>query len=225
MENSPIEKDYSKDSKNLYIFFGGRGKGIAMPRFEFYNAAKILDDNKIFIRDFKQCWYHAGLPGISDDILSTATFIKQEIEQLKPEKVYFVGNSMGGYAAILFSHLTGYGNVICFSPQTFISPTARLRHGDFRWFINILYVYLTSLFKNKAWDLKKLLSKKTSDQTISIYVSNDHRLDSIHANNLKTIHGVKIFGFKGGGHKIVQVLRDEGKLPLIMLDQYTETKE
>ncbi|MHB8789329.1 MAG: alpha/beta hydrolase family protein [Desulfobulbaceae bacterium] len=139
--NFPIETEISENGNNLYIFFGGIASGIAMPPFEFYNASKIIDDHKIFIRDFSQCWYQDGLPSIGYDVYSTAKFIENQIENIKPKKVYFVGNSMGGYAAILFSNLIDMGEVIAFAPQTFISPFLRMKHRDIRWPMQILNVY------------------------------------------------------------------------------------
>ena len=74
--NKPITIQMSNNGKNLYIFFGGIAAGIAMPVFEFYNASKIIDDHKVFLRDFSQCWYQGGLPSISKDIYSTAKYLR-----------------------------------------------------------------------------------------------------------------------------------------------------
>jgi predicted esterase YcpF (UPF0227 family) len=220
ISQNSVEVQLSEKSKNLYLFFGGIAAGIAMPPFEFYNSAKIIDENKIFIRDFEQCWYQKGLPGISNDIQSTAKYIQKWIKKIKPEKIFFVGNSMGGYAAILFATLIGRGEVIAFAPQTFISPVLRLRHIDARWSSQILKTYFKSSFKTKVWDTKTLLKNKKSSQKISIFVSKDDRLDYIHALHLKSLLNVKVFEFDGGGHGIVKLLRDQGKLPAIMSGSY-----
>jgi predicted esterase YcpF (UPF0227 family) len=220
--NSPksVERELSADASHLYIFFGGIAAGIAMPPFEFYNVAKIINENKIFIRDFNQSWYHQGLADISNDLHSTALFIEKEIQQLNPEKVFFVGNSMGGYAAIVFATLIGQGEVIAFAPQTFISPLLRLKHGDTRWPAQILNTYKRGIFKTKVWNSKRLLLQKNHQQKISIFVSKDDLLDCVHAQHLSSIVGVKIFEFHDGGHEIVKLLRDTGKLPDIMAGNY-----
>ncbi len=219
-EKNPVEYELSLDAASLYIFFGGIASGIAIPPFEFYNSSKIINENKIFIRDFAQSWYHVGLPGISNDIYSTANFIKGTIEKIKPKRVFFVGNSMGGYAAILFANLLAEGEVIAFAPQTFISPLLRLRHRDGRWAKQIFNTYKNSLFLRKAWNLKSLMNKTTGNQKISVFVSKDYRLDYIHAVHIKNIPGVNIYEFDGSGHAIVKFLRDEGKLPAIMSGNY-----
>jgi hypothetical protein len=89
-QKQAVEVELSKDGKNLYIFFGGIAAGINMPPFEFYNSAKIIDENKIFIRDFTQGWYQNGLPKISKNINSTVTFLKQQIKGIKPHIIFFV---------------------------------------------------------------------------------------------------------------------------------------
>jgi len=218
--NEPIEIELSENGKNLYIFFGGIAAGIAMPPFEFYNASKIIDEHKIFIRDFSQCWYQDGLPSAGKDIYSTALHIKNKIEDIKPEKVYFVGNSMGGYAAIIFSNLINIGEVIAFAPQTFISPFLRIRHRDRRWARQILSAYMKSLLKRKVWDLRPLLLRSNQGRKISVFVSKVDKLDYIHAFHIADIQGVNIYEFDGGGHGVVKHLRDQGKLAAIMSGTY-----
>jgi pimeloyl-ACP methyl ester carboxylesterase len=219
-KNKSVEIDLSANGSNLYIFFGGIAARIAMPRFEFYNSAKIMDENKIFIRDFAQCWYQDGLPGISKDINGTARYIQRQMDEVKPEKTFFVGNSMGGYAAILFASLIGNGEVVAFAPQTFISPVLRLKHKDFRWKKQIYTTYRKSLFKRKVWNLKPLLLRSERSLKVSIYVSKEDQLDQIHASHISNIQGVNLYEFKSGGHEVVKLLRDEGILPAIMSGTY-----
>lgn len=218
--NKPIEIELSTNGSSLYIFFGGMAAGIAMPPFEFYNSSKILDEHKIFIRDLSQCWYQDGLPDISRDIDSTADYIDHHIKEIGPDKTFFVGNSMGGYAAILFANLIRTGEAIAFAPQTFISPVLRLKHKDFRWRKRIWRTYRKSLLKRKVWDLRPLLSGLDGSQKVSIFVSKGSRLDHIHASHIRDIAGVHVYEFETGGHGIVRLLRDEGKLPEIMSGTY-----
>jgi len=189
LKNEPVETELSTNGSNLYIFFGGLGSEIGMPPFEFYNFSKIINENKIFIRDLAQCWYHDGLPGISNDIYSTAKYIQRQVESLKPKKIFFVGNSMGGYAAILFANLIGKGEVIAFAPQTFISPGLLLNHRNLRWHKQILATYRKSILKRKAWNLKPLLLRRMGSHKISVFVSKNHRIDYIHALHMKDVSG------------------------------------
>lgn len=211
-------------SSKLYFIFGGVAAGMAMPPFEFYASARILEENKIFLRDFSQAWYQNGLPGVGGDLYAVRDFIEGKIAELGPEEVFFVGNSMGGYAAILFAALVGKGTAIAFAPQTFISPVKRSRHRDRRWPKQIAGMYLRTAFKAHVWDLKaclKPLPNETGRKTrIEIFVSEDDPLDYLHALRLQGLEGVRIHECPVGGHKLVKQLRDEGRLPAILAGGY-----
>ena len=217
MTLQPLEIQKSDRGKNLYIFFGGIAAGIAMPPFEFYKTSKILDEHRVFIRDLSQSWYQRGLTGISTEVNGTADYIAGLIGELQPQKTFFVGNSMGGYAAILFSSLLG-GEAIAFAPQSFISPLLRIRYKDFRWQRQVISTYFYSVRRDHIWDLKPLLERNKRNR-VSIYVCPSHHLDSVHASRLSGIGGVRIFEIPGGGHDLVKVLRDSGRLPSIMAGQ------
>lgn len=218
---SPIEIDLSESGSKLYIFFGGIIAGVGIPPFEFYRSSEILKEHRIFVRDLSQRWYQNGLPPLTHDIFDTATHLENELKRISPEEVFFVGNSMGGYAAILFSSLIGVGKVIAFSPQTFISPWLRYRHKDYRWGKQIRQTYFKSFFKKKIWNLRSLLLNSYTPREIALFVSNSHRLDCIHADHIADIEGVKIEKIHQGGHNVVKILRDRGELHSIMSGDYT----
>lgn len=205
---------------NLYIFLGGIAAGITIPPFEFYNAAKILEDDKIFIRDFSQCWYQAGLPGAGTDIHGIAQYLRAKIAEINPEKVFFVGNSMGGFAAIALAGLVGQGEVIAFAPQTFIAPWLRFKHRDRRWKKQVGNAYWQSWRKPHVWDLRPLLQRQHSPRNIAVFVSRSDRLDYLHAQHIRDIPGVVVHEFETGGHDVVKLLRDAGSLPAIMAGTY-----
>lgn len=220
MTNLPsVDKLLVEHSKTLYLFFGGISHEIVVSPFEFYNASKIMHENKIFLRDLNQAWYHAGLCGISRDIDTTAAFIQTEISRLNPEKIFFVGNSMGGYAALLFAMLLKQGDVIAFVPQTFICPILRKRFSDNRWSQPISNTYRIAAGKRCIFDVKPLIAG-SNNQKISLFVSRGDRLDCLHTERLKGMANVFLYEFNGGGHGLIRLLRDQGKLPEIMSGNY-----
>lgn len=214
--NKALEFYLSETGSSLYLFFGGIANGIAMPPFEFFNSSKIIKHHKIFIRDFSQSWYQNGLSLVTSDVPSTVDHLTKLVTDINPDNVYFVGNSMGGYAAILFSSLMGIGRVIAFAPQTFIAPHLKLIHGDFRWKEQILKTYLSTVFKKTYLDLKPVLINSQKSNQVSIFVSENNKLDFAHARRLENIDGLYIHSFSDGDHDIVKVLRNKGMLPKIM---------
>jgi predicted esterase YcpF (UPF0227 family) len=215
-----IEIEFIDGSSKLYIFFGGIQAGIVMPSFEFYNSSKIISENKIFVRDFDQCWYQKGLPGAGNDVPAIAAYLKLMINEVGAEKVFFVGNSMGGFAAILFVALIGLGEAIAFAPQTFVSRDLRLRHDDSRWLSQIDNMYNLPIIKEEYLDLRRLLLGLKNKPKLSIFVSTNDSLDEAHANHLQDVPNVRVFKFKEGGHGVVKLLRDLGKLPEILSGEY-----
>ena len=117
-------------NSDVIVTFGGINQGIGIPVFEFFNILSDSKFDKIFIRDFNQMWY---LKGIDEEISSFNNLLDYLRSLIKDyDRVIFLGNSMGGYAAILFGILLDVDKVISFSPQTFIGKFNRFIHFDNR---------------------------------------------------------------------------------------------
>jgi hypothetical protein len=109
-------------SDMLIVSFAGNAKLFGgIPRFEFVQFLKQFDVSKHFYLDEHSDLYHKGLAGITSSIDETVTYLKNEIKDYK--RVLFLGNSGGGYAAILFGSLLEVTSVVAFVPQT-------IRHND-----------------------------------------------------------------------------------------------
>ena len=209
-------EESSPGSQKLYLIFGGIMSGIGMPPFEFYNSAKIIDENKIFFRDPSQAWYQNGLPGIAENPYQLAEYIGDKIDQYNVKDVYFIGNSMGGFAAIMFAAIIGRGKVVAFCPQTSIHPSRYIKCGDFRWNRQILRTYGKSLFKRHVYDLRSLLKQACSNINMNIYVSTLDSRDVNQAQNIANIRNVTIKYYDVAGHNLVRYLRDKKKLEAIL---------
>ena len=66
-----------------------------------------------------------------------------------------------------------------------------------------------------------MLSSPRPARKISVFVSKSDNLDLIHATHIKNFAGVHVYEFEAGGHGLVKLLRDAGKLPVIMSGNYT----
>lgn len=216
MNQVAVEWERVPGATTLYVFFGGMAAGIVIPPFEFYRAASILDQHKLFLRDFGQCWYHAGLVDASHDLRSTAVWLRDRIDILAPRRTVFVGNSMGGYAALLFASLLGAGDVVAFAPQTYLSPWLRWRHGDRRWPHQIRHAWRQSLPGNACWNLRPLLAACAGRVRAEVHVSPADHLDMTHALHIRDVAGVRVHEHSQGGHDLVRCLRDRGELAAIM---------
>lgn len=209
-----VKIELSYNGSELYIFFGGINGRIGMPVFEFYNASGIIDQHKMFFRDLNQAWYQCGLEGVGSNVAQIAMYIEQRIEEINPTSVTFIGNSMGGFAAIMFHALINKGKAIAFSPQTFIDPLRKVYYRDLRWRRQLLPMYLHRFyrFQENIWDLKSLLKRSPGALDIRIFVSVNDSLDMLHASRLQDVLGVDVQVLNKGQHNVVAVLRDEGRL-------------
>jgi len=222
---SPVIEELAPDASTLILVFGGIKGAMGMPTFEFYKSTSILNQHRIFFRDLSQHWYHSGLSGITQDISQTKDYIQALIDRIKPLETIFVGNSMGGYAAILFSTLLNTGRVVAFSPQTFISPVKKFQSRDFRWKLPTLSTYLYTLTKPRYFDLSNLLEQSRQENPIDLHVSSFDTLDMQHADNIASFTNVRIHTHALGGHNLVRHLRDNGSLHAILRDSYSHPEE
>lgn len=201
------------NSENLLVIFGGINQEIGIPIFEFYKSLSKLNSDKIFIRDFNQAWYQKGVDLELDHINKLIIYLEQNIKIKKYKQVCFIGNSMGGYASILFGTIIGVNKVIAFSPQSFIDRKNRFFSFDRRWRKQIAKIYSFNKKENFFFDLKKILKKNNLTNTrIEVYFSSNHRLDSFHARRLSKFNNIQLYPQTDKGHSIVKQMKDDGRL-------------
>lgn len=210
---SPIAFDFSYPNRPVLIAFGGIQGALGIPPFEFFNLCDKLDVNKIFVRDIRQSWYHAGLPDLSRNVRETVMFLDFKIEESQSTNLIVIGNSMGGYASILFGLLLNAETIHAFSPQTFIDKVHRFIYLDNRWTKRIRAMHKVA--EKQYLDLINIVKSNNKSQ-INIYYSTEDRLDKIHACRLKKIPNVKLYSYKKGGHSVVKILKRSGELQKII---------
>ncbi|NRR92003.1 hypothetical protein HSX10_10540 [Winogradskyella undariae] len=199
-------------SKILLVSFGGIKQGMGIPIYEFYNVFKDIGCDKVYIKDVNQAWYHKGVNREIDDIKKLKELLQKIIIKGAYEKVIFIGNSMGGYGAILFGALLNVDSVIAFSPQTFIGKINRFWYRDHRWKKELSKVYLDNFSQKKYYNLKKSLKREIFNPKIEIFYSLNDKLDSLHAERLKNQFNIKLVPYLKGNHNLIKVLRDDGEL-------------
>jgi predicted esterase YcpF (UPF0227 family) len=201
-------------SRHAVIAFGGISLGLGMPEFEFFKTLTSLGIDALFIRDPGQGWYQRQIPGLGDSATEISENISAHVKILFPNQtIITIGNSMGGYAALMFGCLCGFEKILTFCPQTFISPDLRTKHGDHRWQDQI-----DSIEIQEFADVAELLNHSKSLET-HIYVGKDQPLDLIHAQRVAGVKNVAVHLIEGCGHNVSQFLLDSGRLNTI-IDQF-----
>lgn len=209
-------EEYSS-SNYLLVSFGGIEHGIGVPIFEFYNGLKGIECDKVFFRDLNQMWYQKGVDAEIDSISKITNKLKSIIESKKYKRVLFLGNSMGGYAAILFGLILKVDAVLAFAPQTFIDKKSRFLNKDRRWAEQLNNVHSNKRREEQFFNLKKWMKTNNNENThIEIYVSSVDKLDVRHIKNIQHYTNISIKKIEDGGHRVVKSLRDNGKLNEIL---------
>lgn len=211
--------DLSHPGKPLLIVFGGiGGLPFQLPTFEFLKLTNDLKVNKIYTRDLRQSWYHAGLPGISKNIDETAIFLKGKVQEANPNKVVVIGNSSGAFAAILFGVLIQADVVDAFAPQTIIKDSKLVRN---KRRVHEVHRY----FESKYFDLLDTIQSAQSPCRINLYYDVESNLDRFHASRLEALPNVTLHRFRGGGHRLVRKLRRTGRLYDIIAQSLKDTED
>jgi len=218
-ENSPLDYDLSPPGPRLLVAFAGIRGELGIPRFEFFNVLKGVAVKKAFIRDIDRCLYHRGLRGLSRNIPETVPVLRRLIEESGASHVTFVGNSKGGYAALLFGALLNVDVVHAFSPQTFVNLKNRVKFGETRNLRLIIPFYFRTLFLPKFYDLKPTLSSLNFDTRLHLHYGLDGKTDQFHAEHLKNIRGVVMHPYATSKTELMKRLRDSGELAAILSDE------
>jgi len=202
---------------NLLVSFGGIKQGLGVPVFEFFNSISDVPCDKIYLRDFNQLWYQEGVDEKINNSQKLIDYLREVLQNRKYQRVCFLGNSMGAYAALLFGSILNVDQVIAFAPQTYINRFQRFITLDWRWSKQIKRVHNNSDKSKEFFDLKKAIPEKQSITTrMDIYYSTKDRLDKIHAERLKNNELVNLHPIEKGGHAVVKALRDQDELKPII---------
>lgn len=221
--------DLTPDDAVVLVAFGGlvandlvgvgggppaAGPGAAAPPFEFFNLVGGAPVGKILVRDLDQIFYQRGVRGLG------AT-IDEVVEGLRPlvagrDRVVFVGQSAGGYAAILLGALLGVDEVLAFSPQTFLDRRLRRRHGDDRWPDCVAEIRGMRRAERRHLDLADVLRAGPSRTAFHLYYGSENRLDALHCRRLGAVPTVVLHPWPTGSHAVARRMREEGSLRTVL---------
>ena len=210
-ENDPSYYE-NNDADILMIIFSGKGGNGKKPTFIFNNFLEDYRFDKLFLRDFKYSWFlnnnTFNPEGTGDCVENLLYFIKSHIKE-RHNKIFVIGCSAGGYAAILYSHLLKANGCLAFAPQTVINDTKELILEDNRWKIHS--DKLKGVVDEKYLDLNNFSPFNTRLKVFYTSV-----LDMKHAKHLFVEDNVEIEKAEckenPNNHLTAMIMRDNGKL-------------
>lgn len=191
-------------SETLVVSLTGIGKKVAgMLPDEFVGIAWAGGRNtSIFISDLRRTWYN------DTRVLSESVdHIRRIADRLRPRRIVAIGNSMGGFGAIVLSSLMEISTVISFVPQ--YSVDRDLMRDDPRW--QGWRVRLPAMVYRTAGEY---FVPRTNYYTFH----GSGPLDNLHTRLFPIRGNVHSFVFPRLRHNLAAVLKENGHLaPLIQL--------
>jgi hypothetical protein len=202
----------------LLVFFGGLDPTTSPPKYDWKGLGLDVPQS-ILVRDHAQVWYQAGIAQLGASVDQSARSLAALIEAIAPPRVAFIGNSAGGYGALLYGSLLGVDAVHVFSPQTFLTPSVRRDLGETRWAENVERLHRLLPDDPTSFDLARALRRNQAPAVI--HYAADDPLDTLHAHRLAACDNVELRAHPEGGHDLVVVLKERGQLRSLLDEAMT----
>lgn len=202
------------DSQTAIVSFAGR-KGMkgGIPTFEFSSIMSGIHAHKIYLRDPHKIWYQKGIPGIGNDIDEIAEWLDAFLNRCGARRTVFIGNSAGGYAALVLGALLSADRVHAFGPQTRLTDPKDSHTED-----GIQKMMDDPETTKQYLNVKDLLKdyKPSTLPHINIYYAKHNSIDAIHAHRVEEIDNVRLYPFLYKDHGLIRDLKNLGALNLIL---------
>ncbi len=210
---STVMFDRTANSNVLLISFavfpGADGKSA----FDFVGVTSHLPAKKVFFRDPNMLWYQMGLDGVGKTVPEIAAYVERLRTQERATRVVMIGNSGGGFAAILFGTLTGADEIHAFNP-----PTKLLVEADTSYPEQLAILHSKTGLDSPYIDLRKILLRTPdSNPLIFIHYSRGDKKDRTQARYLKGIPNVHLLQYPFISHHLARYLAKRGALSTMML--------
>lgn len=171
----------NKDSNELIIVFSACTRPGVNARYNYIKTLKNVKVNKLFILDDfgidKRGGYYLGKYPDFELEKTIKEFIDVKIEKNKYKKLFFIGSSKGGYAALNFGLLYEKANIIVGAPQYFLGKFLFAPANEItRKSMNIRTIEEKRLIDERLE--KRIVNNKNKNQKIYLhYSSKEHTYD------------------------------------------------
>jgi hypothetical protein len=197
------------------------------PEFDFFGRLKKLEAtsgchiNKILVRDSGNAWYHRKIEGLGEHVDETALRLRELVRDIAPSKIITIGQSMGGYAAIMYGLLLNARQIISFGPLSFLDTEQARLYNERRW-LAVMRALEQTPAPSGYYDLAALCRARATAQT-SMHIifgtkpdqpnsTESVNLDAMHAQRLAAGGHCTLHPFPYSGHAVVQHLIDTRKI-------------
>lgn len=201
------------DDRVVLVAFGGLYMRVGVADYEFYVVTQDLPAGLIFLRDRSRRIYHNGLPELGRTFPEMAEGLRRLIGD---RRWVAVGNSGGGYAALLFGALAGADEVHAFAPVTFLDSKKRRRYKDDRFALDIDRINADPDVQHEYLDVKPWMKRPVRPTRFHVYYAEAYDKDRLHAQRLKRIRRTTLHPSSGTGHGVIRQFVISGELKRIL---------
>ena len=203
-----IPPDAATHGTTLIAFGGAYSAFGGIPPFEFLRIAEPLAARRVFVRDPRQRFYHYPIRGLGATIPDKVRTLRK-VSRNGPLVV--VGNSAGGFAALLFGALLDADVVLAFSPRTTIDQRHYVAAGEA---VNsrVRAVNRNPRLQRDFFDLATILRQAEQRGAITVVYPRGNSTDRWHAERLRQCPAVQLRPMASDSHGLVRDLRDSGEL-------------
>jgi len=169
--------------------------------FYLYGRSKKLEGmtgrpiNRIMLRDRNNHWYLRGVTGVADSAEQLAERLRALIAAVTPSEVWCIGESMGGYAAILYGILLDADRIVSFGALSSFSPQFAERYHDMRWHRSMAELPPSS--STLTTDLPELARAHGYAKPLHLVLGTSAGVNAPNAVNLDVMHGQRFADLPG----------------------------
>ena len=180
--------------------------------FDFVRATNPLQVQKLFLRDPNMMWYQKGTPGVGNDVPAVVEYVRGVIVRGGVTRVVMIGNSGGGFSAILFGALVGADEIHAFNP-----PTKLLEESDTSCPEQLNQLAAERGLTSPYLDLRRVLREHLQPKTkIYIHYSRGDGRDKRHARYLVEFPNVQLIQYPFVSHHVARFFAERAMLsPLL----------
>ena len=186
----------------MVVFFGA--KDLAEGVFNFFQQGRELKAHRFFFNNGENHWYQYGIPGFADSDAAVLDLLARWREVLQATRIYMVGTSMGGYAAIRYGAALG-ADILAFSTDAVLNAPQSQSAAHF-----------TGTQPPTCPDLRPLVREAAPDLTLIVGERDLSDLKS--ARDLMRVARIKAISMVGGGHIMPTFLSRQARLGPLLRD-------
>lgn len=199
------------DSDVAVLLFAGLGDGTPAGLQTLDSIPAAHGHTTIYVRDFARVLFLSGIAALAPDRAGTVVALRHMLDDLGARRLFVVGTSGGGFAAIAYGLALGADRIIGCSGPSCILPEFLAQAGDKRG--QIVARRLQALFPAADLDLRDTVIAGGGRCPITLYYGEHEAVDTAHARHLAGLPGVQL-------HPIAGYRRHPTTFPLIASGEY-----